>query len=833
MHSFVLASEGGYQEFELQGGEFAVLALSGLAAVLALVVGFGLVKSVLAADQGTPKMIEIATAIQEGALAYLKRQFRTIGVILIPLVIVVFLTSTEVMKPDGESALSFVESGLFRTLAFLAGAFMSGLTGYIGMTLATQGNVRTAAAAKSGSLPKALDVAFRTGGVAGMFTVGLGLLGATVIIFIFQNTSSASLVGFGVGGSLLALFLRVGGGIFTKAADVGADLVGKVEAGIPEDDPRNPATIADNVGDNVGDCAGMASDLFESYEVTLVASIILGVAAFESIGANPALGLVFPLAARAVGVVASIAGIFMVKAKEGETNALKPINRGFLTAGILTVIGTAFVAFGYVGNDTERGGHEGMKVFLAVVIGLVLAQLISRLTEYFTATHYSPVKEVAESTRTGPATTVLSGTALGLESSVYSVVAIAIAIGTAIGLGGGNLQFSLYLVALTGMGMLATTGVIVSEDTFGPVADNAAGIAEMSGEFHGEPERIMVSLDAVGNTTKAVTKGFAIGSAVIAAVALFASFIEGAAGELLPADEIDRLQQTARGVFDVFPINVADPKIFIGLLIGGAVPFLFSALAIRAVGRSAGVVVQEVRRQFADGKIMAGTKRPDYGPVIDICTAASLRELATPALLAVLTPVIIGFGISWQALGAFLAAVILTGQLMAVYLSNSGGAWDNAKKYIEDGHEGGKGSEAHKAAVIGDTVGDPFKDTAGPALNPLIKVMNLISLLILPAVIELEDKDGARFAIAIVSGIILIGAILFSKRSTGSMMDDAGGGSAAAATVSSSAPAGGSSSGDGPMKLAADALDRWIMDLGDEDADLRKQLREAQSQLRS
>jgi K(+)-stimulated pyrophosphate-energized sodium pump len=837
MNPLLLASEGGYQAFELKGGEFAVLALSGAAALLAIAVGFILVKGTLAADQGTPKMIEIATAIQEGALAYLKRQFRTIGIILIPLTIVVFVTSTEVVRPEsagGGVALSFLESGLFRTLAFVAGCFLSGLTGYIGMTLATRGNVRTAAAALSGSLPRALEVAFRTGGIAGMFTVGLGLLGATLIIAVFQNTSSAILVGFGFGGSLLALFLRVGGGIFTKAADVGADLVGKVEAGIPEDDPRNPATIADNVGDNVGDCAGMAADLFESYEVTLVASIILGVAAFESIGANPALGLMFPVAARAIGVIASIVGVYAVKAKEGETNALKPINRGFLTAGVLTVIGTGVVAFTYVGDKGPGGGHEGLKVFLAVVVGLALAQLVSRLTEYFTGTEYSPVQEIAESARTGPATTVLSGTSVGLESSVYSVVAIAIALGVAIGLGGGNLQFSLYLVALTGMGMLATTGVVVSEDTFGPVADNAAGIAEMSGEFHGEPERIMVSLDAVGNTTKAVTKGFAIGSAVIAAVALFASFIEGAGKEILGAVQVEELLQTPRGVFDApgLPINVADPKIFIGLLIGGAVPFLFSALAIRAVGRSAGVVVQEVRRQFADGKIMAGTKRPDYGPVIDICTAASLRELATPALLAVLTPAIIGFGIGWKALGAFLAAVIVSGQLMAVYLSNSGGAWDNAKKYIEDGHEGGKGSEAHKAAVIGDTVGDPFKDTAGPALNPLIKVMNLISLLILPAVISMEgldlggEENGFRFVIAALALVVLIGAVAFSKRKAEAM--DAG--SSVEAAIAGG-PIHAVSYGDPPLKLAVDALDRWIMDLSDEEHDLRKQLREAKAQL--
>jgi K(+)-stimulated pyrophosphate-energized sodium pump len=768
--NLILAAEGGYQEFVLRGGEKAILALSGASALIALAVGFLLMKGVLAQDKGTPKMIEIASAIQEGALAYLKRQFRTIIVVLVPLAVVVFITSKEVLEPNGAVALSFVESGLFRTLAFIAGGFLSGLTGFIGMTLATQGNVRTAAAAKRNSLPDALKVAFRTGGVAGMFTVGLGLLGATVIIVIFQNTSSAILVGFGFGGSLLALFLRVGGGIFTKAADVGADLVGKVEAGIPEDDPRNPATIADNVGDNVGDCAGMASDLFESYEVTLVASIILGVPAFASIGANPALGLVFPLAARAVGVLASILGVYAVKAKPGETNALKPINRGFLTAGIITVVGVGALALGYVGNDHD---NEGWKVFGAVVIGLILAQLVSRLTEYFTATHHAPVQEIARSTRTGPATAILSGTSAGLESSVYAIVAIALAIGVSLALGGGNLQFSLYLVALCGMGMLATTGVIVSEDTFGPVSDNAAGIAEMSGEFHGEPERIMVSLDAVGNTTKAVTKGFAIGSAVIASVAIFASFIETAVDELLPRDLVEQARVSSRGVFDLLPINVADPKVFIGLLIGGAVPFLFSALAINAVSRTAGVVVQEVRRQFADGKIMSGEKEPDHGPVIDICTKASLRELVTPALLAVLTPVIVGFGLGFTALGAFLVAVILVGQLMANYLSNSGGAWDNAKKYIEDGNEGGKGSDGHKAAVIADTVGDPFKDTAGPALNPLIKVMNLVSLLMLPAMLGLADFNpitkiatptGGSVAIAGGALVVLIGAIAFSKR---------------------------------------------------------------------
>jgi K(+)-stimulated pyrophosphate-energized sodium pump len=696
-------------------------------------------------------------------------------VILIPLAVVVFVTSTEVTKPllaspNASSGLSFAQSGLFRTLAFVAGCFLSGLTGFIGMSLAVRGNVRTAAAARSGSLPGALRVAFRTGGVAGMFTVGLGLLGATVIIMIFQNTASAILIGFGFGGSLLALFLRVGGGIFTKAADVGADLVGKVEAGIPEDDPRNPATIADNVGDNVGDCAGMAADLFESYEVTLVASIILGVAAFKSIGLNPALGLIFPLAARAIGVLASICGVFAVRATDKDKSAMAPINRGFITAGLLTVVGTAIVAFGYVGNDNSF--NAGWKCFGAVITGLVLAQALSRLTEYFTSTETAPVREIAEATRTGPATVVLSGTSSGLESSVYAIICIALAIGVGIWLGDGNIQFTFYMVALTGMGMLATTGVIVSEDTFGPVADNAAGIAEMSGEFEGEPERIMVSLDAVGNTTKAVTKGFAIGSAVIASVALFASYVETIGSELGLKSAAGKLL-VGNPLFNniLTQINLANPKVLIGLLIGGSVSFLFSALAIRAVGRTAGVVVQEVRSQFRDGGIMAGTKKPDYGPVIDICTAASLRELATPALLAVLTPLIIGFGVNFYALGAFLAGVILTGQLMANYLSNAGGAWDNAKKYIEDGNEGGKGSEAHKAAVIGDTVGDPFKDTAGPALNPLIKVMNLVSLLVLPSIISLRNDD-IRYVIAGGCLIVLIAAVLFSKRKTGAFGEE-------------------------------------------------------------
>jgi K(+)-stimulated pyrophosphate-energized sodium pump len=783
----VLAAEGGYQVFTLSSTDWALIVFSGITAIVAVLVGVYMMRGVLAADEGTPTMKEIAASIQEGALAYLKRQFRTIAIILVPLVVVVFATSTAIVKADGTNALSQGQSGLFRTLAFVAGCIMSGLTGFIGMSLAVRGNVRTAAAARNGSMPAALKVAFRTGAVAGMFTVGLGLIGATAIIAIFQNTSSAILIGFGFGGSLLALFLRVGGGIFTKAADVGADLVGKVEAGIPEDDPRNPATIADNVGDNVGDCAGMAADLFESYEVTLVASIILGVAAFASIYPTQpskwAIGLVFPLAARAVGVIASIIGIFAVRASDSDKSAMAPINRGFLTASILTLVFTAGLVVFYVGNDEGTISQPGWRMFGAVFAGLILAQVASRITEYFTSTETKPVRDIAVAARTGPATTVLSGIASGLESTVYAILAIAGALGIAIALGGGDIKFIFYLVALAGMGMLATTGIVVSEDTFGPVADNAAGIAEMSGEFEGEPERIMVSLDAVGNTTKAVTKGFAIGSAVIAAVALFASFTETIGNEILGAAGVADLE--AKGetvvngvkyvgntVFSAFQINVADPKTFIGLLIGGSIAFMFSSLAIRAVGRTAGVVVQEVRKQFRTKRIMEGIDKPDYGAVIDICTTASLRELATPALLAVLTPVIVGFGIGYLALGAFLAAVILTGQLMANFLSNSGGAWDNAKKYIEDGNEGGKGSEAHKAAVIGDTVGDPFKDTAGPALNPLIKVMNLVALLILPAIIAVQDNNAVRYTVAGVSLLVLIGAIVFSKRDTEPMDSD-------------------------------------------------------------
>ena len=778
----LLASAGGYQAFILSGVDKAWLIFALAAGAVGLIVGLILMRGVLAFDQGTQTMRSIALAIQEGAVAFLRRQFKTILIIVVPLAILVFFTATKVVAPHDRIALTFAQVGIYRVIAFLAGAASSGITGVVGMNLSVRGNVRTAAAARSGSMKDALRVAFRTGGITGMFCVGLGLLGATTIMFIFQNSVAAVLIGFGFGASLLALFMRMGGGIFTKAADVGADLVGKVEVGIPEDDPRNAATIADNVGDNVGDCAGMAADLFESYEITIIASLILGYAAFRSIHLNPAPAVIYPLIVPAIGILASAIGIYVVRARDKDRTAMSAINRGFATAGVLTVIGAFLVAEFYV--------HD-LKVFWAVLAGVILVQVASRITEQFTSTERSPVREIAEAARTGPATTILSGISIGLESTVWAILAIAIAIAVAVGLGGGNIELSLYLVALTGIGMLSTTGMVVSEDSFGPVADNAAGIAEMSGEFGGPAERVMVGLDAVGNTTKAITKGVAIGSAVIAAVALFASFVETIGSQLnlhAVGTKLFHLAQTQ--------VNLANPVIFIGLLIGGSVPFLFSSLAIRAVGRSAGTVVQEVRRQFREHPgIMEGTEKPEYGRVISICTAAAQRELATPALLAVLSPVIVGFGINYLALGAFLAAAILTGQLMANFLSNGGGAWDNAKKYIEDGHEGGKGSEAHKAAVIGDTVGDPFKDTAGPALNPLIKVMNLVSLLILPAVIVLRHNDAVRYPIAIAALIILLGAIAFSKRKTqgfdvpveNAITGEVSGGVASAATTGATA----------------------------------------------
>jgi K(+)-stimulated pyrophosphate-energized sodium pump len=572
-----------------------------------------------------------------------------------------------------------------------------------------------------------------------MFTVGLGLMGATAILIIYKQDATSVLVGFGFGGALLAMFMRVGGGIFTKAADVGADLVGKVEKNIPEDDPRNAAVIADNVGDNVGDCAGMAADLFESYEVTLVASIILGAAAFGAKGPAAAIAAVmFPLFVRAIGVVTSVIGILVVSPRSETEHGMRAINRGFFLSAIVSALGVLVVALWYV---------DDIRVFWAVVIGLGLASVIQLLTEHFTSTKRKPVQEVAESSQTGAATTILSGFSVGLESTVWAILVIGAAIAGAFYLGD-NLAEDLYFISLTGMGMLTTVGVIVSMDTYGPVSDNAQGIAEMSGEFEGRPAEILQGLDAVGNSTKAITKGMAIATAVIAATSLFGSFRE-------------ILRES--GIAD-FTVDVAAPDILVGLLIGGSVAFLFSSLAIRAVGRAASQVVVEVRNQFRDHPgIMTFEETPDYARVVDICTKTSLRELMTPGLLAVLSPIIVGFLLEAEALGGFLAGAILTGQLLAVMLSNAGGAWDNAKKLVEEGRYGGKGSDSHKATVIGDTVGDPFKDTAGPALNPLIKVMNLVALLIAPLVVSFADDPAIRITVAAVAVLVLGSVILYSK----------------------------------------------------------------------
>ncbi|MEA2581582.1 MAG: K(+)-stimulated pyrophosphate-energized sodium pump [Actinomycetota bacterium] len=720
---------------------------------VALAFAYYLAREVLSAPEGTEKMKEIAKAIQEGAKAYLSRQFRTLAVFLGLLTVLLFFILPAPESAVGAAGLHSAFGIKFgRSIAFILGAGLSALTGYTGMWLAVRANVRTANAALESGLRKAMRIAFRAGGVAGMFTVGLGLMGATIILIIYKQDATSVLVGFGFGGALLAMFMRVGGGIFTKAADVGADLVGKVEQGIPEDDPRNAATIADNVGDNVGDCAGMAADLFESYEVTLVASLILGAAAYNGSTIGAIAGVMFPLFVRAIGVVTSIIGILGVTPRSETEHGMKAINRGFfLSAGVSAA--AVLVA--------SKVYMHSYRPALAVIIGLVLASIIQILTQYFTDTKFRPVQEIAESTVTGPATTILSGFSIGLESTVWSILVIAGAISAAFFLADPNsvnlLAERLYFIALTGMGMLTTVGVIVSMDTFGPISDNAQGIAEMSGEFEGRPAEILGGLDAVGNSTKAITKGMAIATAVIAATSLFGSFEEALKGAGFPF----------RG------IRVDHPDVLVGLLLGGSVAFLFSSLAIRAVGRAAQQVVVEVRNQFHDHPgIMDYTEKPDYSAVVDICTKTSLRELMTPGLLAVLAPVIAGFFLKAEALGAFLAGSILTGQLLAVMLSNAGGAWDNAKKYIEDGNFGGKGSDSHKAAVIGDTVGDPFKDTAGPALNPLIKVMNLVAVLIAPIVVAHEGDTALRLGVGGVAVIILGIAIYASKTRKSELEED-------------------------------------------------------------
>src|SRR5258707_7639915 len=682
----------------VSGSDLTWVIIVAVVALLALGVAGALVREVLAASQGTQRMQEIAKAVQEGAAAYLRRQFRTLGV-FVGIILFVLL----VLPADG----SGVRWG--RSIFFLVGALFSALTGFVGMTLTTRGNVRVAAAAREGGERRAFRIAFRTGGVAGMFTVGLGLFGAALVVLIYKSNAPNVLEGFGFGAALLALFMRVGGGIYTKAADVGADLVGKVEQGIPEDDPRNAATIADNVGDNVGDCAGMAADLFESYAVMLVASLILGKVAFGN------KGLVFPLIVPMIGVITAVIGLFAVAPRRGDRSGMSAINRGFFISAVISLVLVVGAAFWYLPShfsqltgvtDPSILHHSGDPRWLAigaVVIGLGLASAIQLLTRYFTQTNRKPVREIGESSQTGAATVILAGISIGLESAVYSALLIGPAVYGAFLLGTGNATIALFAVALAGTGLLTTVGVIVSMDSFGPVTDNAQGIAQMSGEFEGEPAEILTHLDAVGNTTKAITKGIAIATAVLAATALFGAF----------RTQVESALGSAAGSFR---LSIHRPNHLVGLIIGAAVVFLFASLLIMAVGRAAGRVVMEVRKQFRiHPGIMDFTEKPDYGAVVDICTRDSLRELPTPGLLAVLTPIAVSFPLGDAPLGSFLAGAIGVAVLLAGFLANSGGASDDAKNLGEDGHHGGQGSEAHEATIIGDTVGDPFKDTAGPA----------------------------------------------------------------------------------------------------------------------
>jgi K(+)-stimulated pyrophosphate-energized sodium pump len=729
--------------------------------LLALAIAYALRTQVLAADEGTEKMKEIAEAVQEGAAAYLNRQFKTLSYFVGIVFFLLFVLPGE------------FDIRLGRSIFFLLGALFSAAVGYNGMWLAVRANVRVAEAARQKSAEKAVKIAFRTGGVVGMTTVGLGLFGASLVVAIYRENAPSVLEGFGFGAAMLAMFMRVGGGIFTKAADVGADLVGKVEQGIPEDDPRNPATIADNVGDNVGDCAGMAADLFESYAVTLVAALILGKAGFGDAG------LIFPLIVPAIGIVTAIIGIFITRLRPTDKSAMQAINRSFFMSAIISAILVAFATYTYLpaslqqmsGLTTEAAAVDVNPRVLAigaVLIGILLAAAIQLLTGFFTEVGKRPVNDVAASSKTGAATVLLAGISIGFESAVYSALLIAAAVFGAFLLGAGSTVLSLFAVALAGTGLLTTVGVIVAMDTFGPISDNAQGIAEMSGDVTGEGAQILTSLDAVGNTTKAITKGIAIATAVLAATALFGAFtaaIKEAARKAVGDAEVGLQYQ---GILDV-----ADPRNLVGLIIGSAVVFMFSGLAINAVSRAASAVVYEVREQFRlHPGIMKGTEKPEYGRVVDICTRDSLRELVTPGLLAVMAPIAVGFGLGVGALGAYLAGAIGTGTLMAVFLSNSGGAWDNAKKMVEDGNYGGKGSEAHHATIVGDTVGDPFKDTAGPAINPLIKVMNLVGLLVTPAIVgfALNDNAGYSKAIAFFATLVIIYALVRNRRASTSIV---------------------------------------------------------------
>ena len=727
--------------------------------LVALAIAWALRSQVLAASAGTPKMQEIAAAVQEGAAAYLARQFKTLSYFVVIVFVLLFALPGDMDVKIG------------RSIFFIVGAAFSAIVGYQGMWLAVRANVRVAEAARQGSAVNAVQIAFRTGGVVGMLTVGLGLFGASLVVVLYGSDAPSVLEGFGFGAAMLAMFMRVGGGIFTKAADVGADLVGKVEKNIPEDDPRNAATIADNVGDNVGDCAGMAADLFESYAVTLVAALILGKAGFGD------MGLVYPLIVPAIGILTAILGIFLTRLRATDKSAMNAINRSFYLSAVISAALVGLATYTYLPSTFSAlsGLDAAFKAeitinprtlaFGAVVIGIVLAAAIQMLTGFFTEVGKRPVNDVAASSKTGAATVILAGVSVGFESAVYSALLIAAGVFGAFLLGGGSIVLSLFAVALAGCGLLTTVGVIVAMDTFGPISDNAQGIAEMSGDVKGEGAKILTSLDAVGNTTKAITKGIAIATAVLAATALFGAFTDAIKNSVLEAGKVIGDQSLQfQGVLDV-----ADPRNLVGLIIGASVVFLFSGLAINAVSRAAGAVVMEVRNQFQlHPGIMKGTEKPEYGRVVDICTRDSLRELATPGLLAVMAPIAVGFGLGVGPLGAYLAGSIGTGTLMAVFLANSGGAWDNAKKMVEDGNHGGKGSEAHAATVIGDTVGDPFKDTAGPAINPLIKVMNLVGLLVTPAVVKfaLDGNETTSKIIAALAVAIIVAALVRSRRAS-------------------------------------------------------------------
>ena len=749
----------------LSPGNLTIAGVVAAIALIALAMALVFRRQVLAAGEGTENMKAIALGVQEGAAAYLGRQFKTLG----GFAAVAFLLLLA-LPAHSDAGLSEILLRVSRSIAFLVGAFFSAMIGYLGMWLAVRANLRVAAAARDQGINPAMRIAFRTGAHVGMSTVGLGLFGAAVVVLIFRSDAPTILEGFGFGAAMLAMFMRVGGGIFTKAADVGADLVGKVEQNIPEDDPRNAATIADNVGDNVGDCAGMAADLFESYAVMLVASLILGKAAFGEAG------LIFPLIVPAIGVITAIIGIFLTRPRSGESG-LRTINRAFYLSAVISAVLVAIAAFVYLPSSfADLGLPEGTEfsgpiddprvvALLSVVIGIVLAVVILSLTGYYTGTEDRPTKDVAKTSLTGAATVILSGISLGLSSAVYTALVIAAAVFAAFLIGGSGIV-ALFCIALAGCGLLTTVGVIVAMDTFGPVSDNAQGIAEMSGDVEGEGAQILTELDAVGNTTKAITKGIAIATAVLAATALFGSYTDAIRGVL--GEAYSRFTDEAL---------VYAPGVLVGLLAGAAVVFLFSGLAISAVGRAAGAVVYEVRRQFREiAGIMEGTGKPEYGKVVDICTRDSLRELATPGLLAIMAPIAVGFGLGAPALAGYLGGAIAAGTLMAVFLANSGGAWDNAKKIVEDGYGGGKGSPAHEATVIGDTVGDPFKDTAGPAINPLIKVMNLVAVLIAPAAVSMsslsDDANPVRYVIALAALAVVVVAVVISSRRTVGIADD-------------------------------------------------------------